>query len=369
MSTHNVVDRGGIARLASSHGCGVHWLVLALVLCAVGACPGPARGDAAAGTTRSEDPGELLQLGTRHLYGVGAPQNVDRAIELYCRAAALGSGEAQFRLGDLYARHVTGKQDEVLAAAWWLRASLSGYGSAKSQLARWDLSSAELPAEPACVKSADMLSRTLPRPQPEPAASKPATEPAPEPAPEPPVASVDLGRNPERAEIERLVRHLAPTFGLNPDVVLALIEVESNFRPRARSPKQAQGLMQLIPATARRFGVSDPWDPEQNLRGGMAYLRWLLDHFDGNLRLALAGYNAGENAVQRYGGVPPYAETQNYVRRIARLLGVAEEELWRVRSGPAMAGFPRPQAADERSRDERERDFESRFFDLDGPSG
>lgn len=78
--------------------------------------------------------------------------------------------------------------------------------------------------------------------------------------------------------------------------------------------------MQLIPETAERFGVRDVWDPEQNLRGGMAYLRWLMQHFDGDLELVLAGYNAGEGAVQRHGGIPPYAETRTYVKRIiARL--------------------------------------------------
>lgn len=78
--------------------------------------------------------------------------------------------------------------------------------------------------------------------------------------------------------------------------------------------------MQLIPETAERFGVRDAWDPEQNLRGGMAYLRWWLDHFQGNLTLALAGYNADEGAVQRDQGVPPFGETQDYVRRVTALL-------------------------------------------------
>jgi soluble lytic murein transglycosylase-like protein len=102
--------------------------------------------------------------------------------------------------------------------------------------------------------------------------------------------------------------------------VLAVVEVESGFNPKAASPKNAQGLMQLIPETAERFGVADVWDPEQNLRGGMAYLSWLMQHFDGDLELVLAAYNAGEGAVQRHGGIPPYAETRDYVQRvIARL--------------------------------------------------
>jgi soluble lytic murein transglycosylase-like protein len=130
--------------------------------------------------------------------------------------------------------------------------------------------------------------------------------------------------HPASGEIARLVRSLAPRYRLDPNLVLAVVEVESNFNPTARSHKNAQGLMQLIPATAERFGVRDVWDPEQNLRGGMAYLRWLLDHFDGDVKLALAGYNAGEKAVERHGGVPPYKETQAYVRRILRRLGADE---------------------------------------------
>lgn len=124
-----------------------------------------------------------------------------------------------------------------------------------------------------------------------------------------------------RRKITDLVHKLAPHYSLDPKLVLAVIEAESNFNPKALSPKQAQGLMQLIPATAKRFGVQDPWDAKQNLRGGMAYLRWLLDHFDGDVKLALAGYNAGEKAVERHGGIPPYAETQSYVKRIVRRLG------------------------------------------------
>jgi hypothetical protein len=98
--------------------------------------------------------------------------------------------------------------------------------------------------------------------------------------------------------------------------------VKRNDALAARSHKNAQGLMQLIPATARRFGVKDVWDPEQNLRGGMSYLRWLLDHFEGDVKLALAGYNAGEEAVRRYRGIPPYAETRAYVERISQRLNL-----------------------------------------------
>jgi soluble lytic murein transglycosylase-like protein len=103
--------------------------------------------------------------------------------------------------------------------------------------------------------------------------------------------------------------------------VLAIIATESNFDPLALSPKKAQGLMQLIPDTAARFNVRDPLDPAQNIRGGMAYLRWLMAYFEGDIALVAAAYNAGERAVERYLGVPPYAETRNYVRRIVGAMG------------------------------------------------
>ena len=96
---------------------------------------------------------------------------------------------------------------------------------------------------------------------------------------------------------------------------------ESNFDPWAVSPKNAQGLMQLMPDTATRFKVRQIQDPVQNIRGGMAYLRWLLAYFEGDLALVLAAYNAGERAVERYQGVPPYAETRHYVQRILSNLG------------------------------------------------
>jgi hypothetical protein len=109
--------------------------------------------------------------------------------------------------------------------------------------------------------------------------------------------------------------------------VRAVIQTESQFDPRAVSSVGAQGLMQLMPATARRFGVADPFNPQQNIFGGVRYLRWLLDKFGGDQTLAAAGYNAGENAVVRYKGVPPYRETQGYVRKIMGILNGAGAEV------------------------------------------
>ena len=111
----------------------------------------------------------------------------------------------------------------------------------------------------------------------------------------------------------------AAQYGVDEAIVRAIIHAESSFNPNALSRVGAQGLMQLMPATARRFGVSNAFDPSQNIRGGVQYLAWLLKRFNGNLTLAAAGYNAGEGAVDRYKGVPPYSETQRYVVRVAQL--------------------------------------------------
>lgn len=108
-------------------------------------------------------------------------------------------------------------------------------------------------------------------------------------------------------------------FGVEEAVVRAIIHAESAYNPTALSRAGAQGLMQLMPPTARRFGVTDSYDAAQNIRGGVQYLSWLLKRFNGNLTLAAAGYNAGEGAVDRHGGVPPYSETQYYVKRVAQL--------------------------------------------------
>jgi hypothetical protein len=121
-------------------------------------------------------------------------------------------------------------------------------------------------------------------------------------------------------EYDGHINAAAATWGVSPVLVRAVIQVESAFDRNAVSSKGAQGLMQLMPFTARRLGVADPFDARQNIFGGVQYLRMLLDMFGGDVALALAGFNAGENAVTRFGGIPPYKETQNYVRKIQGLL-------------------------------------------------
>lgn len=123
-----------------------------------------------------------------------------------------------------------------------------------------------------------------------------------------------LGR--ERRRWAQRVQERAPHYGVDPRLAVSIVRAESNFNPLAVSPKNAQGLMQLIPATARRFGVRNPMDPQQNIEGGLAYLRWLLLRFDHDVVKTSAAYNAGEGAVDRHQGVPPFPETQAYVARI-----------------------------------------------------
>ncbi len=125
---------------------------------------------------------------------------------------------------------------------------------------------------------------------------------------------------PESSEkLSQWVEQASGRFNLDPRLVDAVIRVESGYNPRAVSPKGALGLMQLIPATAQRFGVQDPWDPKQNIQGGASYLRYLLDLFKGNVPLTLAAYNAGEHSVLRNRGIPAIPETVDYVQKVTSL--------------------------------------------------
>lgn len=122
-----------------------------------------------------------------------------------------------------------------------------------------------------------------------------------------------------RNAIRILIDQAASRWGVPGQLAHALVAVESNFNPRAISPKGAMGLTQLMPATARMYGVRDPFDEQQNLEAGMRHLRYLLDLFSRDVYRALAAYNAGEGAVRKYGAVPPYRETQSYVQRIVQM--------------------------------------------------
>jgi soluble lytic murein transglycosylase-like protein len=238
----------------------------------------------------SKSPAKLLELAGRYENGRGVTQNTRKAVQLYCKAAAKGATRAAVQLGQIYAFGRGIYRDQDLAAAWFYQAAGKRDSTAINLLK-------VLKVDGKPKRETDCL--LDPPVPPASAAARFASRP-----------------HPAKGKVAELVRQLAPGYQLDPELVLALIEAESNFNPRALSPKNAQGLMQLIPATAERFGVQDAWDPEQNLRGGMAYLRWLLARFKGDVQLALAGYNAGEGAVERHGGIPPYAETRAYVTRI-----------------------------------------------------
>ena len=227
----------------------------------------------------------LYRLARSYEHAEGVSRDYDHALTLYCQAAQEGSSKAAFSIGwmHLNGRGVT--RDDNLAAAWFRAAAKSGHEHAKKVL------------------------QLLPSADPKVRARCPSRH----------MAVVPTGMPMPPPEVTAIVRDLAPRLGLDPRLVMAVMAVESSFRADAVSPKNAQGLMQLIPETAIRFGVVDPFDPRQNVAGGMKYLRWLLDQFEGDNRLALAAYNAGENAVWKYKGIPPYDETQSYVRRVLSL--------------------------------------------------
>ncbi len=127
-------------------------------------------------------------------------------------------------------------------------------------------------------------------------------------------------------EIEKLVKQTAGRHQVDPQLIHAIIQVESDYQANAVSRRGAIGLMQLIPATAQRFGVADPFNATQNIEGGVTYLRYLLNLYRGDVSLSLAAYNAGEHAVERYGGIPQFTETENYVRRVTNLYNDGESQ-------------------------------------------
>ncbi len=142
------------------------------------------------------------------------------------------------------------------------------------------------------------------------------------------MAEVNTAFGVPRSPYGQLIYDIAVRHSINPHLVAAMIHVESAFRPNVVSRKGACGLMQLLPATARRFGVrkkKDLFDPVKNMEAGVRYLKWLTQRFDGDVEKILAAYNAGEGAVERYGGVPPYRETQRYVEKVFQLLGFRKD--------------------------------------------
>ena len=241
-------------------------------------------------------------------HGDGVPRDPVRAVQLYCRASRYGDAEAQYAMGWMLTNSRGIERDEAQAAHMFAAAAEQGMVQAINMIKSMGTPQG---APPPCLRppDGDLLPLAAAAPAPKPPPGRVVAAAPTRPPPPPPPANAP-------PQIVNFVNLVAPEYQLEPHVVLAVIAQESNFDPSALSPKNAQGLMQLIPDTARRFGVRNAADPAQNIRGGMAYLRWLLAYFEGDLALALAGYNAGEKAVDRYRGVPPYAETRLYVRKI-----------------------------------------------------
>jgi soluble lytic murein transglycosylase-like protein len=266
-------------------------------------------------------------------------RDLPKAHDLYCRAAILGHPDAVRRLARLY----------LLGRGVPVDESVGG------TLLRWAARLAAEPAEPAGSPAAAQRTTAAAPQRREDPPDAPATclqragigsidellaKRRPE-APAAPTADVLAAPArfrtgavpPDQRRIVEMVVRQARAFRLDPRLVLAIVRTESNFDPAALSPKNAQGLMQLIPDTARRFGVVDVLDPLENLKGGMAYLRWLLAYYRGDVALTLAAYNAGEGTVDRFRGVPPYAETIAYVQRI-RALYPFDRHPFEIRAAP-----------------------------------
>ncbi len=246
----------------------------------------------------SSNPTTQTEWAKHYRSGNGVERDRQRAWQLLCTAALRGYAPAQYEMGQWLMSPP--QRQPPQAATWFAMAERRGHPHATAALRA--LRGVRPVARANCPTGTQVIPLPTPRPQPAPTVAR--TRVAVQVAP---------------AHIRAKVIELAPIYGLDPQLVLALIQIESNFRVDALSPKNAQGLMQLIPDTATRFGVNDPWDVEQNLRGGMAYLRWLNRRFNGDWSLVLAGYNAGEGAVQRFNGIPPYPETQAYVQKVLSL--------------------------------------------------
>ncbi len=256
---------------------------------------------------------------------------MDRSVALLCRAAGQGHVDAAYQLGRVYLTGIGAPLDPDMGAAWLRRASARGHSGATAMLRTIGptmpvmsptCGGRAVPAMPAPVPAGSGVGRTGP----DGAGGYSNAAFTPPPSGHSLFASpLFRDTRPLRsaappadapADVVAIVNRHAATMGLDPALVLAVMRAESRYRPDAVSPKKAAGLMQLMPATARRFGVADVFDPEDNIVGGMRYLRWLLNNFQGDVTKTVAAYNAGEGAVEQHDGVPPYAETQEYVQRV-----------------------------------------------------
>ncbi len=227
-------------------------------------------------------------------------RDYSEALVIYCRGARDGDANAQYAMGWLYENGRGVVQDNDIAAMFYTKAAAQNHTNAIEHLAEIKGNPA-IAAMPVCM---------LPDPPPPAIVSNKAIEDQGE------LETVPFYT---KGPIYKIVSKFAPRFKIEPDLAMAFIAVESGFNPQATSPKNAQGLMQLIPETAARFNVKNAYNPEDNIKGGLAYLQWLLAYFRGDIQLVAAAYNSGELTVEKYKGVPPYPETQNYVKKISSL--------------------------------------------------
>jgi hypothetical protein len=279
--------------------CGLVGLALTAAASAANVSDVPA-GTSASAPSIHGDVSVTLERAMAYEHGEGVPKDAKIAAALYCEAAVKGNAEAAFQLGWMYANGRGVARDDGTAAALFELAAGDGYAFAGTVLTHFEGVHGMLP---------DCMRPVAPPPLPDPVVVADAFD-EPDPFDDLPA---------EKKKIVSVVNELAPEYGIEPRLALAVIAVESNFNASARSSKDAQGLMQLIPGTALRFNVRRPFDVLDNLRGGLSYLRWLLSYYKGEVALAAAAYNAGERVVDRYHGVPPYPETREYVRRVLDL--------------------------------------------------
>ena len=241
---------------------------------------------------------------------VGDDKNIDgswKAANLYCQAARYGSAEGVYRLGMLYAFGQGVPENRDYAANLFGIAATHGHYEAQKML---ETIAINTNLTPACVLEAVMPERAqvaIYATQDNAVQNSPAID-------------AYINRLPKNKRwMVDLVETIANWHKIDSKLVLSIITAESNFKVAAKSNKDAYGLMQLIPATAQRFNVKNAYDASQNIKGGVRYLRWLLSYFRGDVILAVAAYNAGEGAVNKYKGVPPYKETQAYVKKVLGL--------------------------------------------------
>lgn len=249
-------------------------------------------------------------------HGSGVQRDMGTALDLYCKAALAGDVLALYRMGWIYTNGRGVERNDAFAAHLFQQAAALGDEVSRNMLSLVGSHT----AKPPCTVQAE-AEEARRQAEVQAAAELAATQAAQEAATNRYKTLIDSA---QKKDIMAIVRRLAPQYGIHPGLAFAVIRAESNFDPLAISDKNAQGLMQLIPETAARFNVRQPLDPEQNIRGGLAYLRWLLAYFKGDVPLAVAAYNAGEGAVNRYGGVPPFKETLGYLRRIQEVFSLPQ---------------------------------------------